>query len=165
MARFDIEAARDTCLLLRARGGIDGHDWGPIAWGLWTGVSVSYARPFSASTLQLVDSRWQQFDDPDLQAVHDRMILLRDKLFGHNDATPWRKVFVFPPGEARPLTKTTEEQTTLNTGAIEPIERLCAFQISRLEERIGEIGAVLFAGVTHRPFTMLSLDEIPNAGC
>jgi hypothetical protein len=67
LARFDIRAARDLCQILEERGSIDGQDWGTHAWGLWTGVAVSYARPFKAARLALVDEQWFKFDDPEMQ--------------------------------------------------------------------------------------------------
>jgi hypothetical protein len=161
MARFDVEAALATCGPLKARGSFEGSDWGPAAWGLWTGVIDSYMRPFTNATLSLKDPQWQTFDDPDLQAVHDRLKELRDKVFSHNDATGWRKVIVFPPDTpGRAGTLATEEQPTFNVAAISPIEDLCRFQIARLNERIVDIGAILFEERTFSPFTMLEVEEI-----
>jgi len=160
MARFDLEAAQDLCDTLKERGHVDGLDWGPLAWGLWTGVAVSYARPFKEAKLQLRGEEWQSFADEELMHLHCRLIRLRDTLFAHNDVTPYRTVVVFPPDAWSPEGSTSEEQSAFKYDDIERVRCLCAVQIERLRTRIAELLQALFAGEQHESGTILSLEDI-----
>jgi hypothetical protein len=161
MARFDIEAARDLCSLLTERGSVDGRDWGTVAWGLWTGVVCSYARPFKRATLQLKDAAWSTFDDAEQQALHDRLIILRDTLFAHNDRTPARDVVLLPPGAWSERGSASEQQSVFHTADIASVVKLCETQLERIEPRIEELVSVISAGLTFEEGAIVLLAEIP----
>jgi hypothetical protein len=164
MARFDIEAARDLCGLLEERGHIDGLDWGSVAWGLWTGVVCSYARPFKKATLQLKGEEWTTFDDDRLQQLHCRLIHLRDTLLAHNDATAHRKVVVFPPRAWGPQSpgSAREEQAVFSHDSIADARSLCDTQLARMDPRIEELVGMLCEGLEYAPGSIVDLAEIPE---
>ena len=162
MARFDIQAAHDLCDLLRARGGIDGHDWGTVAWGLWTGVVCSYTRPFKRAKLQLKDERWRTFEEASLQRRHDRLIHLRDTLFAHNDKTTDRSVVVHPPGAWGPEGSASESQSAFATSDIEEFDELFRYQLNRIRPEIPDLVAALCAGHLYPPGTIIELADIPD---
>ena len=52
------------------------------------GVVVTYARPFSpAKEIGVHPRRFSQFENATLQAAHRELILLRNKVYGHQDAS------------------------------------------------------------------------------
>jgi hypothetical protein len=162
MARFDIQAAHDLCPLLRARGGIDGHDWGAVAWGLWTGVVCSYARPFKRAELELKAPQWRTFEDPSLQQLHDTLIRLRDALFAHNDKTVDRMVVVHPPGAWGPEGSATESQSVFATSDIETFDGLFEYQLTRIAPEIRRLVAELCAGQTFSQGAEIELAGFPD---
>lgn len=140
LARTDIESAGALLDLLARRPDVPGTRWEDIAWGLWTGVVVSYARPFKPSKLQL-DAEWSRFEDQSLQDLHDQVVgPLRDKLFAHNDAMPHRDVRLLPPDEA------DEVQMTFTRMKVIGPKRLCHAQVERLTKRIQTLGSEITYG-------------------
>jgi hypothetical protein len=60
---------------------------------LWTGIAVTYARPFSQSNkVGPVSGRIIKLDDPMQQSLHERLCELRDQLFAHTDETELRGI-------------------------------------------------------------------------
>lgn len=141
LAQKDIESADSLLPLLEERRHIDGLDWGPAAEGLWTGVAVSYMRPFTGSKLR-ISVEWESFEGrPDLEVRHRRLRVLRDKLFAHTDATSGREVLLLPFGgtSAEGRGFVTEQRAAFRYGAIEEARELFEFQRERIGERVQEL--------------------------
>jgi len=144
LAWRDVESAASLLHLLEAQSHIDGLQWGHITEGLWTGVSVSYMRPFTTGLR--VDASWEQFEDPDFQSMHDRLRVLRDKLFAHTDTQSGREVLLLPLGEEgvnEGIGFATEERPTFSFAAIERHRSLFTFQRDRMKARTKELAAEL----------------------
>lgn len=140
LAQRDLESADSLLDLLAEREPIDGNDFGPTAEGLWTGVSVSYMRPFTSGLR--VSGEWEIFDSrPDLEARHNRLRVLRDTLFAHTDAGSGREVLLMPLGgtaaEGRGFV--TEQRQAFRHAAIEEVRELVAFQQHRIGARVEEL--------------------------
>lgn len=136
-AQKDISSAESLLPVLEERGHIDGVDWGPIAEGLWTGVTVSYMRPFTGG--MRVAERWEVFDGrPDLDARHKSLRTLRDKLFAHTDAASGREVLLMPLGGTTSEERgyVTEQRAAFRHGAIAEVRELFQFQRDRIGERV-----------------------------
>jgi hypothetical protein len=140
----DVESAAALLHLLEAQSSYSGDQLGPTVEGLWTGVAVSYMRPFRGGLR--VDESWEQFDDPVFKAMHDNLGVLRDKLFAHTDPQNSREVLLLPYGpkglaEGRGFA--TEGRNTFKVAAIEPHRRLFEFQRDRMRARRDELAVEL----------------------
>lgn len=145
LAWRDIESAAALLPLLEARRHIDGLQWGPVDEGLWTGISVSYMRPFTTGKLR-VDESWEQFEDPKFQSMHDRLRVLRDKLFAHTDPQSGREILLLPLGQEgveEGIGYATESRPTFNFAAIAEHRRLFDYQRERMRSRAKELAATL----------------------
>ena len=144
LAWRDVDSAASLLHLLETQSNIDGLQWGPMAEGLWTGIAVSYMRPFTAGLR--VDASWEQFEDQTFQTMHDRLRLLRDTLFAHTDAKNDREVLLLPLGEkgvAEGIGFATEERPTFSFAAIEGHRTFFTFQRDRMKARTKELAAEL----------------------
>lgn len=140
----DVASAESLLDLLKAQSHIDGYQWGPVAEGLWTGVSVSYMRPFTKGLR--VDPIWEQFEDPAFQTMHDGLRVLRDKLFAHTDAQSGREILLLPLGEEglkQGRGFATESRATFSFAAIEEYRRLFNYQRERMRARASELALEL----------------------
>jgi hypothetical protein len=145
LAQKDLESADALLQLLEDRPHYQGSDWGSVAEGLWTGVAVSYMRPFTKSPLRVAEE-WERFENrSDLQQRHDRLRLLRDKLFAHTDPSSGREVLLMPLGgsaaEGRGFV--TEQRATFRHAAIAEIRELIDFQQERIGVRVEGLVAEL----------------------
>lgn len=156
LARTDIESAGALLDLLARRPEVPRTRWEDIAWGLWTGVIVSYARPFKQSKLRL-GPEWSTFEDQSLQDLHDQVVgQLRDKLFAHNDSMPHRDVRLLPPNQA------DEVQIEFTRLKVIGPKRLCYAQVERITKRIQTLAAEIAYGRDWRDARPVPLSEISD---
>jgi hypothetical protein len=60
---------------------------------MWTGIAVTYARPFSQSNrIGAIRGKLARLDDPLQRSLHERLCELRDQLFAHTDDTELRGI-------------------------------------------------------------------------
>jgi len=59
---------------------------------LWTGIVVSYARPFADGPFGGFDRKKYAPADPDTRALHDDLLRLRNEAFAHNDDSGMREI-------------------------------------------------------------------------
>jgi hypothetical protein len=113
------------------------------AWGLLTGMVVSYARPFTTSyAYGALEEKWSKFDQrPDLEKHHARLLDHRKTLLAHNDLSPHRAVVVFPTGfvlesgEVVRRAVPTEGRSPIALEGIREVSELFAIQEERMMER------------------------------
>jgi hypothetical protein len=137
-AQFDIRSADSLAEELDSHHG----SISPLAWGLFTGMAVSYARPFATSKLfGNLPARWRKFPDrPELAAQHQRLIDFRNGLVAHNDATTHRVTKVFPRGEImRGSATVVEGRSPIHTAGIKEARVLFQYQVERLSEHGGKL--------------------------
>lgn len=139
LAREDIKCSRAGCEMLEQGRHDHGMQWGLGTWALWTGIVVSYCRPFTTGKLQLTGAVWQTFQDANLQIRHDGLRTLRDGLFAHNDIRHEREVVVMPPGSWGPVGSATLETAIFDVSDATETRKLCEFQVERIDERIIEL--------------------------
>jgi hypothetical protein len=121
----------------------------PWAFGLLTGLAVTYARPFAESrgkSYGRIGSKWSKFptDRPELKMHHDRLIDLRKKLLAHTDETQYRRVAVFTRSalfEDRP--HTVEGRSPINAPGMTEVLELLEFQEARINTAIAELATRL----------------------
>ena len=140
LARKDFASAEALLSLLESRSNFHGSQFGSVEEGLWTGIAVSYMRPFTESTLRIA-REWECFEErPDLQERHDQMRVLRDKMFAHTDPASGREVLLMPLGSAdEERGYVTEQRGTFSYGAIEDVRELFQFQRRRVDERVEQL--------------------------
>lgn len=129
-ARFDISCADTLATELESLH----DDISPRAWGLLTGMTVSYARPFTASRhFGTIPKRWRTFPDrPELADLHERLIQTRHSLLAHNDSTIHRATVVFGSGVFGEIPSVTEGRSPVEIGGIANVRGLFAFQLERI---------------------------------
>jgi hypothetical protein len=112
------------------------------AWGLLTGMVVSYARPFTKSyAYGKLEPKWARFPNrPDLAERHKRLLRMRDTLLAHNDLTPHRRVLFFTTGamlDDRPTV--TEGRAPVNLPGIDELQGLFSYQDARFADECEEL--------------------------
>lgn len=131
-ARTDIRCAAALAEELLARG----DDGSNLVWGILTGLTVSYARPFTRSDSGLhLGKKWARFpEDTDLQRHHDRLIEYRNRLLAHNDASPHREVEIWPAGHMLDEPVVMEARAAIDLCGIAAMPRLFEYQEERMNE-------------------------------
>lgn len=84
LAELHFKEARSVCELLisQSRQAIS-HE---LIWGLYTGIVISYARSFGQNDgLSRIGSAFSRFDDQKQQALHDRLLSVRNTIYAHRD--------------------------------------------------------------------------------
>src|SRR6266516_3859615 len=121
-----------------------------VFFGLWSGVVVAYARSFTQNKgVSAIDAKFKRFASKRDQAVHDRLIEMRNHLHAHKDRS-WEeqvaaklfksnivsKVFVtvFDSGE----TEWEVQRPTFPEKYFGDVQRLCDAQVSRLKQESDE---------------------------
>jgi hypothetical protein len=157
LARSDIESADALLMLLVQRPEFPRRiSKSSVTLGLWTGALVSYARPFTRSTMGL-DERWSRFPLlPWLDETHQHFIKLRNQVFAHNDDVPLRSVHLVPPGGA------IEKRARMRPGTVNALKRLCRVQLERIHPRIETLATELSRGQEWREGSPVDLAEIPS---
>jgi hypothetical protein len=114
-------------------------DHGPEAYGLLTGMAVSYARPFvvgEGNPYGSLESKWSNFPKrPLLKSRHTRLIELRNTLLAHNDRTLIRATIVWPNWEAN-RAATVEARALIHGPGVAGMRELFGFQESRFGEHV-----------------------------
>jgi hypothetical protein len=122
------------------------HRNSDVFFGLWTGVVVAYARSFTQNKgVSAIDAKFKRFNSQWRQALHDRLIEIRHRLYAHKDRS-WEeqvaakffksnfvsKVFVtvFPDGE----TEWEVQRPTFPEKYFADVKDLCEFQSNRLKQ-------------------------------
>ena len=129
-ARFDMRCAEDlTSDLERLHDNIS-----PRAYGLLTGLAVSYARPFRAgegSPYGPLEGKWWSFPGrPDLATTHDLLLEVRDTLLAHNDTSRHRDTIVMPDWmDGKPVV--TEGRSPIDAAGVPVARELFRFQHDR----------------------------------
>lgn len=112
----------------------------PLAYGLYTGLAVSYARPFTDSEAYgRLEAKWERFADrPAMKRLHKHLLDDRRTLLAHNDQTAHRETLIWPKfvNEGAAI---LEARAYVKTDAPDKIRELCAYQ----EQRFGEAAQVL----------------------
>jgi hypothetical protein len=95
LARVDMRCAAELADLL-LEGPAD--DFSYRAWGILTGMVVSYAHPFTGSDAYgRLEEKWSKFSDrPDLERHRARLIEHRNTLLARSDLSRHREVVVSP---------------------------------------------------------------------
>jgi hypothetical protein len=102
---------------------------------MWTGIVVTYARPFNKSNrLGAVSGRIVKLTNPMQKSLHERMCELRDELFAHNDETELRQVV-----EVSRSGSYSESYTEMDKGALRDIAELATEFEARFASRLDEI--------------------------
>ena len=134
-AQFDMRSAEALSHELEKT-----HDHiSPWAYGLYTGLAVSYARSFEAgkeNPYGPLDPKWGKFPNrPDLRKRHLMLLNHRNKLLAHNDLTPHRVVFAWPDfNEGRPAV--VEARSPINADGVRDSRELFKFQELRFAEHV-----------------------------
>jgi hypothetical protein len=139
-----VHAATDMrCAAALADKLLDGpaDDFSAWAWGLLTGMVVSYARPFTTSqTYGNFPAKWSKFKGkPFFKRHHDRLIEYRHGLLAHTDLSPHREVVVFPSGGPLRVPFVTERRFPVGLNGIQEIRNLFGFQEERFSAEALEL--------------------------
>jgi hypothetical protein len=95
VARSDIAAAVNACDLFISRVKNVGDD---LYFPLLNAIVVCYSRPFSTNRpFGSLPNKWHKFANKKYQALHEKLIDLRDKIIAHSDLEI-RKVYIYPKG-------------------------------------------------------------------
>src|SRR5687767_10363749 len=96
------------------------------AWGVLTGLTVSYARPFTRSDTGLrLEAKWSRFpEETDLKRHHDRLIDYRHRLLAHNELSPHREVEIWPAGHVLDEPTVHEARAAIDLRGIVEARRL-----------------------------------------
>jgi hypothetical protein len=113
---------------------------------LWTGIAVTYARPFSkANTVGPVEGRLVRLEDPMQRSLHGRLCELRNQLFAHTDETELRGIVDVAALLSVGTGGYAEEHASMNMGALPDIVKLAndwqhrfAARLTELEEQLGD---------------------------
>jgi hypothetical protein len=118
----------------------DRHDdHRPFAYALLTGMVVSYARPFMRSNAYGArEKKWQTFPgDPKLNAKHDDLRQIRDKLLAHNDLPPHRATIIWTRDAFfEDRSAIVEARSPISAPCIEEVLSLFKHQENRFEEHL-----------------------------
>jgi hypothetical protein len=111
---------------------------------MWTGIVVTYARPFSKNKgVGAVEGRLIRLDDHMQRSLHGQLCELRNQLFAHTDETELRGIV-----DASELLDGAEgyveEHESMNLGALRDIveladelEKRFAARVREIEEQLG----------------------------
>ena len=158
-AQFDMRCAESLSWDLE-----EGHDndIGPRGYGLFTGLAVSYARPFTTgdgNPYGPLDGKWSKFPGrPELMANHTMLIQHRNTLLAHNDLTAHRTTIVWPSfveGRATVL----EARSPLKSEGARQARELCQFQQTRFGAHVQDLVERLVEQLGWQPDTEINLDE------
>jgi hypothetical protein len=107
---------------------------------LWTGLVVTYARPFMQSNaLGAVSERLARSEDPGLRELHKNMCDRRDDLFAHNDVTELRDVMDAWAELGIGAGHYVERYAPMDAAVLSAISRLAHEQEQRFRDRQNEI--------------------------
>ena len=107
---------------------------------MWTGLVVTYARPYlESNTLYAVTGRLAKPDDPSLRPLHADLLKRRNDLFAHNDETELREPIDVYAYLGIGAGRFVEQYTPMNPEALPAIQRLAEAQRERFRERVDEI--------------------------
>jgi hypothetical protein len=141
-ALFDMRCAYDlTFDLERLHDSIAAR-----AYGLYTGIAVSYARPFTASRSDgqgPLEAKWAKFlGQSEFAHHHKTLIDHRNTLLAHNSVTGHRNPIVWPDfHQGKPSVMEARAPINAN-GAVEARE-LFDFQEKRFRDRVQELAIEL----------------------
>ncbi|HYI44528.1 MAG TPA: hypothetical protein VE174_03580 [Actinomycetota bacterium] len=167
VARSDMAVASDIAGRLVD---LEMHDrlWVPLQ----DACIIAYARPFSGNRpFGPLDPSFAQFDDDDLQALHEALLEMRNKTIAHSDSSI-RNVFLFPPGSLRfdggrvgsgfDLSVRTEK---LPPRRFHRVQELCHQVGSRLNAAVQALQeSINPEEVPNKPFDLLTLDIVVPDG-
>jgi hypothetical protein len=113
---------------------------GDVERVLWTGLVVTYARPFSASNrVGAVTGQIVKLDDHMQRSLHSRLRELRDVLFAHTDLTNLRETVDTAELLGEGVSGHVESYAPMNVGALPDIARLARELEGRFAQRLGQI--------------------------
>lgn len=94
IARSDLNASLNACdLILKNVKSIKDENLYPLT----TSVVVCYSRPFTVNKpYGPLPIKWSKFDNPQYQAIHEKLLQARHELFAHSDMNV-RKTQIVPP--------------------------------------------------------------------
>ena len=106
---------------------------------LWTGLVVTYARPFlQSNTRGFIGGRLAKPRE-ELSPLHKNLLMLRDKLAAHTDDNELRSVWVVEEDKTGSL-RYAESWKPYDDDALPDIAFLADTQGHRFRERLDEIG-------------------------
>lgn len=130
---------RQAAAAARHLGAFGGAMHGDAERALWTGMIVSYARPFLPSNKAgVVPDRLATPRDPEQRALHGRLREVRDRIVAHNDATSARQA-VKASEELGFGTGYVEAWVPFLDEALPPVEALAEAQEAAFRKRRHEI--------------------------
>jgi hypothetical protein len=107
---------------------------------LWTGLVVTYARPFSrGNRVGRIDEGLEVSSDPTLRDLHAELCARRNDLFAHNDLTDQRGAVDVYAELGIGAGHFTETYAPPDPALLPAIQQLAAKQRSRFRERLDEI--------------------------
>lgn len=107
---------------------------------LWTGLVVTYARPFGDSNkVGAVKGRIVKLTDHMQRSLHERLCELRDVLFAHNDLTNLRETVDIAELLGADISGHVESYAPMNPGALPDIATLARELDRRFAERLEQI--------------------------
>lgn len=129
-AQFDMRCAEALTWSLEEHD----DDIGPLAYGLFTGTAVSYARPFivgAGNPYGALDAKWSTFpQQPELAEQHKALLRQRNQLLAHNDLTTHRSTLVWPEyDKGQPAI--LEARSPIQAEGARRVRELCRFQEAR----------------------------------
>jgi hypothetical protein len=134
------------------------------AWGLLTGMVVSYARPFTDShAYGKLEQKWSKVPGrPELERHHVRLLEHRRTLLAHNDLSPHREVVVFPSWGILRSPAITEGRSPISLAGIREVAKLFRIQDERMDDALRELVERLekLEGWTPDQQVRLSLDDV-----
>ena len=158
-AEIHMREAQDACLHVLQLGNISQE----LSHALFTGIVVSYARPFGANQgLPALETAFKTFPTAKAQRLHDGLLEARNLIYAHNDrvTVPTSlnpsvsaaqmneiEIQIEPSGSSNWLIR----RPTLGTSHVEPIGALCEFQIERLNKTSTAILQEFCKGKAYRP--------------
>jgi hypothetical protein len=113
---------------------------GDVERVLWTGLVVTYARPFGASNkVGAVQGRIVKLTDHMQRSLHERLCELRDVLFAHTDLTNLRETVDTAKLLGGGISGHVESYAPMNPDALPDIATLARELEKRFAERLEQI--------------------------
>jgi len=107
---------------------------------VWTGIAVTYARPFSQSNrIGAIRGKLARLDDPLTRSLHERLCELRDQLFAHTDATELRGIVDTSAMLGLGMGDYAEEHVPMSVSALPRIAELANLLRDRFAARREEL--------------------------